>query len=73
MRIEQGFKIRFKVFGTQDVLEAVHEPGASFLDVFKVLGLYPDDYIVTFQGSPLPIDSVPEHDDYVIYKVPSGG
>ena len=70
---KDGMLIRFKVFGSDQVFEAEAEPGKRFLDLFKELGLYPDDYIITLDGVPVPIDSIPEDDDYTIYKVPSGG
>jgi hypothetical protein len=70
---EEDILIRFKVFGDDKVLEARAEPGNRFIDLFKGLGLYPDDYIITHGGVPVPIDSIPEDNDYTIYKVPSGG
>ena len=73
MMIEEGTTVRFQVFGSEKVFKTPARDGEKLLEILDRLGLFPDDYIITYQGSPLPIDSVPEHDDYVIYKVPSGG
>lgn len=73
MTTEKGTAVRFQVFGSELVFKTRVGDGEKLLDVLKRLGLFPDDYIITYRGAPLPIDSIPEHDDYVIYKVPSGG
>lgn len=73
MTTEEGPTVRFEVFGSDRVYETRVGDGENMIDVLKRLGLFPDDYIITHQGAPVPIDSFPEQKDYVIYKVPSGG
>ncbi len=73
MKIEQGKTIVFSIFGSGDELQTPARDGKNIMELLNDLGLYPDDYIVTHEGKPLPIDSQPEHTDYMLYKVPSGG
>ena len=73
MKTEQTGTITFSIFGSTEVLQTPAEDGKNIMELLKDLGLYPDDYIVTRDSKPLPIDSLPEHNDYTLYRVPSGG
>jgi hypothetical protein len=71
--MSESYNAKLKVFGSEETLVVKVKKGETFLDVLRRKELYPDDYIITDNGNPVPIDGMIERKEYVIYKVPSGG
>lgn len=66
-------EVIFKVFGQNEEIKVKAETGSTLEQVLMSMDLIPDDYIITVENTPVPLDSVAGSREYLMYKVPSGG